>query len=132
MPQKPLFHRFWAPSRGSAATVAIDEGGARAGALANTLAGTMTLPDGEELTIDRPSTASAAPAVVRQAALRILHERIELLGVDRSGAYQHYKLLLSRGLPIPLCEIAILEMVHRQLPELDLTTKSAPASARCH
>ena len=57
--------------------------------------------------------------VVQQATLRILHERIELLGVDRSGAYQHYKLLLSRGLPIPRYEIAILEMVHRRLPELD-------------
>ena len=120
MPQKPLLHRFWAPSRGSAATVAIDERAHRAvAASASALAGGTPLPDVEPLTLGQPGKGSEAPVVVRQATLRILNERIELLGVDRSGAYQHYKLLLSRGLPIPPYEIAILDMVHRRLPELD-------------
>jgi capsular polysaccharide transport system permease protein len=119
MPQKTLFHRFLGSSRGSIATVAIDERAHRAAAAANAHAGGTALPDVELLTLGEPGKASAAPAVVQQAALRILHERIELLGVDRSGAYQHYKLLLSRGLPIPRYEIAILDMVHRRLPELD-------------
>jgi capsular polysaccharide transport system permease protein len=48
----------------------------------------------------------------------VLSERIRLLGVNRSGAYEHYNLLLQRGFPIPAYEVAILDLVRSRLPNL--------------
>ncbi len=67
---------------------------------------------------EEPSEVSLAPEVVRQTTIRVLGERIKLLGVDRSGAYEHYNILLSSGFPIPSYEIAILDLVKRRLPTL--------------
>lgn len=50
--------------------------------------------------------------------MKVLQERIKLLGIDRSGAYEHYNAQLARGFPIPPYEIAILDMVRRCLPNL--------------
>jgi capsular polysaccharide transport system permease protein len=61
---------------------------------------------------------AGAAEVVREAAARILRERIGLLGVDRSGAYEHYNLKLELGLPIPPYEIAIVDLVTSRLPRL--------------
>lgn len=60
----------------------------------------------------------AGSEVVRRATVRVLTERVELLGVDRSGAYEHYNLQLSRGFPIPRYEIAVLDLVKQHLPGL--------------
>ncbi|WP_422002538.1 hypothetical protein [Reyranella sp.] len=54
---------------------------------------------------------SAAPEVIRQKTIQVLGERIKLLGVDRSGAYEHYNLQLASGFPIPVGERAILDLV---------------------
>lgn len=62
--------------------------------------------------------ASDAPRVVRLATVKMLSERIQLLGVDRSGAYDHYNRLLAEGFPIRSYEIAILELVRQQFPGL--------------
>src|SRR5438270_11676527 len=67
---------------------------------------------------DGSDRRSRAPEVVRDTTIRILRERIDLLGVDRSGAYEHYNALLDRGFPIPLYEIEILELVKHHLPRL--------------
>ena len=61
---------------------------------------------------------SRAAEVVRQTTIRVLGERIRLLGIDRSGAYEHYNILLSRGFPIPAGEIAVLELIRRHFPNL--------------
>jgi len=61
---------------------------------------------------------SGAAEVVRQMTIKVLSERIRLLGTDRSGAYEHYNLQLVRGFPIPPGEIAILDLVRRRLPNL--------------
>lgn len=65
-----------------------------------------------------PGEASLAPEVVRETTVKVLSERVRLLGVDRSGAYEHYNILLSAGFPIPDYEIAILDLVKRRLPTL--------------
>lgn len=62
--------------------------------------------------------SSNAVEVVRRTTIRVLSERIRLLGINRSGAYEHYHLLLSRGFPIPSYEVMILELIERQLPKL--------------
>lgn len=62
-------------------------------------------------------TADSAE-LVRQTTVRVLDERIRLLGVDRSGAYEHYKLQLSLGFPIRAGELAILKFVRERLPKL--------------
>lgn len=67
---------------------------------------------------DEAPESSQTAEVVRQTTIRVLSERIRLLGVDRSGAYEHYNLLLSRGFPIPSYEIAILELVRGRMPHL--------------
>ncbi len=74
--------------------------------------------DAEGLSWGEVLEPSPAVEVVRQTAMRVLGERIRLLGINRSGAYEHYNLMLSRGFPIPSYEIAILEMVRRRLPNL--------------
>jgi capsular polysaccharide transport system permease protein len=61
---------------------------------------------------------SGAPEVIRQKTIQVLSERIKLLGVDRSGAYEHYNLQLSSGFPIPPGELAILDLVRRKLPHM--------------
>lgn len=66
----------------------------------------------------QPYEPSDAPEVIRQTTIRVLSERIRLLGIDRSGAYEHYNLQLVRGFPIPPCEIAILDLIRRRLPNL--------------
>ena len=58
------------------------------------------------------------PEFIRKISIEVLEERLNLLGVDRSGAYAHYKLLLDRGLPIPTYEIAIMEFVRERLSRL--------------
>ena len=58
------------------------------------------------------------PELVRQTTVRVLDERIRLLGVDRSGAYEHYKAQLSLGFPIRAGELAILKFVRERLPKL--------------
>ena len=59
-----------------------------------------------------------SPELVRQTTVRVLDERIRLLGVDRSGAYEHYKAQLSLGFPIRAGELAILKFVRERLPKL--------------
>lgn len=61
---------------------------------------------------------SRAPEVIRHATVKVLSERIRLLGVARSGAYEHYQLQLSNGFPIPPGEAAILDLVRRRFPQL--------------
>lgn len=61
---------------------------------------------------------SRAAEVVRQTTIRVLGERIRLLGIDRSGAYEHYNTLLSRGFPVGPGEIAALELIRRHFPLL--------------
>lgn len=86
------------------------EGGA--GAAAN------TDPVEEVVFWQQSQDVSLASEVIRQTTVRVLSERIRLLGVDRSGAYEHYNILLSSGFPIPLYETAILDLVKRRLPAL--------------
>ena len=62
--------------------------------------------------------ASRAPEVIRQKTVLVLSERIRLLGVAKSGAYEHYNLQLLNGFPIPVGELAILDLVKRQLLDL--------------
>jgi len=59
-----------------------------------------------------------SPELVRQTTVRVLDERIRLLGIDRSGAYEHYKLQLSLGFPIRAGELAILKFIRERLPKL--------------
>lgn len=61
---------------------------------------------------------ASAAEVIRQKTIQVLSARISLLGVDRSGAYEHYNLQLSNGFPIPPGEIALLDLVRRRLPRL--------------
>ncbi len=61
---------------------------------------------------------SRAPEVIRQKTIRVLGERIRLLGIAKSGAYEHYNLRLSSGFPIPPGEVAALDLVRRELPRL--------------
>lgn len=63
---------------------------------------------------DVPLKASSAPEVIRQKTVQVLSERIRLLGIDRSGAYEHYNLQLLNGFPIPPGESAILDLVRRR------------------
>jgi capsular polysaccharide transport system permease protein len=64
------------------------------------------------------SPGSSAPEVVRQKTIYVLGERIRLLGVAGSGAYEHYNIKLQNGFLIPAGEAAILELVRRCLPSL--------------
>lgn len=64
------------------------------------------------------SAPSEAPEVVRQMTVRVLTERIKLLGINKSGAYEHYSVLLTKGFPIPPYEIAILDLVRSRFPNL--------------
>ncbi|MGD9880572.1 MAG: hypothetical protein AB7F22_27905 [Reyranella sp.] len=61
---------------------------------------------------------SRAPEVIRDATVKVLGERIRLLGVARSGAYEHYQLQLSNGFPIPPGEAAILDLVRLRFPQM--------------
>lgn len=80
------------------------------------------LPDQDRLrNADEAMSAleeSRAPEVIRRATIQVLGERIRLLGVARSGAYEHYQLQLSNGFPIPPGEAAILDLVKRRFPQL--------------
>lgn len=64
-----------------------------------------------------PANANAAE-VIRLKTVQVLSERIRLLGVARSGAYEHYQLQLSSGFPIPPGEIAILDLIKHRFPNL--------------
>lgn len=115
----PMFPRVRTLSRASIEMAPAGAGGnAIAGA---TVAGlnVAELAENAPPAAEQPVKASAAPEVIRQATLRILRDRVELLGIDKSGAYQHYNLLLSRGFPIPSYEIAILDLVRRRFADLD-------------
>lgn len=80
------------------------------------------LPDQDRLrTADETEPAlkdSRAPEVIRRATIQVLGERIRLLGVARSGAYEHYQLQLSDGFPIPPGELAILDLIRWRFPQL--------------
>ncbi|GEP58624.1 hypothetical protein [Reyranella soli] len=69
-------------------------------------------PEGES------SVPLDAAEAVRQTTVRVLSERIELVGIDRSGAYEHYSFWLSKGFPIRSYELSILDFVKRRLPDL--------------
>lgn len=56
--------------------------------------------------------------LVRRVTVQVLRQRVGLLGIDRSGAYQHYNILLERGFPFPSFDIAIPELIRRALPDL--------------
>jgi capsular polysaccharide transport system permease protein len=64
------------------------------------------------------ANATETPEAIRESTVKILEKRIRLLGIDKSGAYQHYKNALSRGFPIPRYEIAILELIRSRFPDL--------------
>ncbi|MGE5268584.1 MAG: hypothetical protein ACM3JG_02805 [Thiohalocapsa sp.] len=55
---------------------------------------------------------------VQQTTVRVLTERVRLLGVDRSGAYDHYHYKLQHGFPIPSYEVAIVKLVREKFPDL--------------
>ncbi len=77
----------------------------------------------------RAKTNAAGPAialnmaaqieVIREAVASVLRPRIERLGVDGSGAFQHYNAMLARGFPLPDYELAALEIVRNNIPDLD-------------
>jgi capsular polysaccharide transport system permease protein len=64
------------------------------------------------------ATPSEVSERVRRVTVQVLKQRVELLGVDRSGAYEHYNLLLSRGFPLPGYDAAIPELIRGHLPGL--------------
>lgn len=72
-----------------------------------------------------PSPAASATPVaatiemVRDAAAAVLRPRIERLGVERSGAYEHYNTMLARGFPLPDYELAVLDLIGNKLPRVD-------------
>ena len=68
--------------------------------------------------VNKPALQPGAPEIVQKKTVEVLTERIRLLGVDRSGAYEHYNYLLGKGFPIPPYEIAILDLVKRRVPDL--------------
>jgi capsular polysaccharide transport system permease protein len=85
--------------------------------------GSLHVQDNHKRTAEQVSSslsdeASHAPEIIRQRTIRILSERIRLMGIAQSGAYEHYNLQLSNGFPIPPGEVAILDMVRRKLPRL--------------
>ncbi|MGH6980223.1 MAG: hypothetical protein ACREFC_03365 [Stellaceae bacterium] len=55
--------------------------------------------------------------IIRRVTVQVLKQRVGLLGVDRSGAYEHYGLLLSRGFPLPAYDRAIPDFIARRLPD---------------
>src|SRR6185369_2523743 len=61
----------------------------------------------------RPGTTE----IVREKTMEVLSERIRLLGISRSGAYEHYNLQLENGFPIP-AEMAVLRFVRDHFPNL--------------
>ena len=63
-----------------------------------------------------PRDVSGAPEVIRRKTVLVLSERIRLLGIAKSGAYEHYNLQLANGFPIPAGELEILDLVRRELP----------------
>lgn len=72
-------------------------------------------PEGRTAT---PREESRTLEVIRQKTIKVLTERIRLLGIDRSGAYEHYNLQLSEGFPIRPGERLAFELVRRRLPNL--------------
>lgn len=64
------------------------------------------------------SDSSCAPEVVRRKTIKILQDRIRLLGIAKSGAYDHYNRQLADGFPIPAGELVVLDLVRRRLPDL--------------
>jgi capsular polysaccharide transport system permease protein len=63
-------------------------------------------------------TSTAAPEAIRQYTVQVLSERIRLLGISRSGAYEHYDAQLAKGFPIPPGEVAIFNLIKRNFPKL--------------
>jgi hypothetical protein len=62
--------------------------------------------------------AAAVTELVRETVGHVLQERIERLGIEGSGAYDHYALMLRRGVMIPEFDLAALDVVRRRLPRL--------------
>src|SRR5262245_1712778 len=71
---------------------------------------------------DASSTGAAANAdvaeLVRLTTVSVLSERIKLLGIDRSGAYEHYNLRLGMGFPIGRGELAVFKFIRDRMPNL--------------
>ena len=67
----------------------------------------------------RPALAPVEAAeVVRRVTVEVMTERIGLLGIDRSGAYAHYNLMLARGYPLPAYDDAIPELIRQGFYDL--------------
>lgn len=82
--------------------------------------GSLSRKDHDEL-IDQDrqeSESFRAPEAVRLKTIQVLGERIRLLGINRSGAYEHYNLQLENGFPIPPGELAICDLIRSQLSNL--------------
>ena len=65
-----------------------------------------------------PLKNSAAIELVRDVVAKVLTRRIARLGVDGSGAYEHYNSALQRGYPLPVYELAALDIIRREVPRL--------------
>lgn len=76
------------------------------------------LSDQLEMEPEKSGQHAAGPEIVREITIRVLSERIALLGINKSGAYEHYNSMLARGFPIPPYEIAIVDFVRKRLPAL--------------
>ncbi len=59
-----------------------------------------------------------AAELVRRVTVRVMMQRVSLLGVDRSGAHAHYHALLQRGFPRPRYDTAIPELLRRGFADL--------------
>lgn len=59
-----------------------------------------------------------AAQIVQRTAARVLGDRIRLVGVQNSGAHEHYRHQLAHGLPIPPYEIKILDLIRTLFPNL--------------
>ena len=58
------------------------------------------------------------PELIRRETVQVLGRRVDILGIDRSGAYQHYNALLERGFPFPAYNLAIPDFIRRSVPRL--------------
>lgn len=67
---------------------------------------------------DLEDFAETTAQTVQETTVRVLTERLRLLGVDRSGAYEHYHYKLKHGFPIPSYELAIVNLVRQKFPDL--------------
>lgn len=117
MQNRGFFQRFWPFSRTPSGRASVTADRAWAPSLGEAESGFDE--EAPQAILEELETHSVAAEVVQETTARVLRERIDLLGVVRSGAYDHYKLLLSRGFPIPPYALAILDLVRRRLSGLN-------------